>query len=159
MIRRHRSRNRVAAAVLALSAATLLTACGAGQDANTTVAYSPTNGAFGAVGPITVSNVVVVIDAGGAEVYGSLADNSGVPEALIGVAVSGADPVTLSDGVVLIDGNSAIQLGAGGTVRAFVHNLTIPVGHLVDVTLKFRDSGQITLTTLVQTLENLKAGA
>ncbi len=158
VIRSSRRRRSSVAAVLALTAAVALTACGAGQSANTTVVYSPTNGAIGTLGPITMSNIVVVSDAAGAEVYGSLADTGGQPDALTGVSVSGADPVTLDGGTIEVPGSGAVLLGPSGS-RVLVHNLTVPVGNLVAVTLQFRDAGHITLTTLVSSAENLRAGA
>ncbi|MGZ4631854.1 MAG: copper chaperone PCu(A)C [Actinomycetes bacterium] len=141
-----------------MTATAVLTACGAGQTANTTTLYSPTSGAVGQVGPVAISNIIVVVDASGAEVYGGLANNGGQPDALTALSVSDADPVSLSDGIVEIPAGGSVLLGPGGT-RAFVHNLQVPAGHLVNVTLQLRDAGHVTLTTLVSTQENLRAGS
>jgi hypothetical protein len=140
-----------AALVLALSG------CGAGQEAETNLPYDPA-GSITQVGEVHVMNVVIVAsdDGASAEVVAGLVTN-GDPDALVGVTVSDADPVTL-DAPIAVPRYTNVSLGPEGN-RVFVHGLGGKLGHVVRVTFAFRDAGEGSVDALVSTEEDVRAGA
>lgn len=137
-----------------------LTGCGSGIFAQTSQPYSPTQGSTTEIGPIHVTDVVVIASADGdlAEVHAAFVNNDEVPDALTGVAVSDSSPVTLPDGPVVVRQYENVVIGPGGT-RVFVHDMKGKVGEVARVTFTFRDAGEATVDAIIADEQDLVAGS
>ncbi len=153
-----RTRTAVAVALLAL---TSLSGCAAGFNAATNRPYTPTNGAIASVGDIRVRSVVIVGNdngSGQADLIAVLVNNGTTDDALTGITVEGADPVQVPGGSLNIPPQVTVPIGPDSTNRVLLEKLTATPGHLVKVTLAFRDAGIASLTVLVMTPAGLVSG-
>ena len=153
---------RTGIALLSLTLALSLTACGAGFNASTRQVKQVTDGVEGAVtsdgNNIKVRNVLVVETAEGAGVLiGTVVNNQPTEDALLGVAINGV--VATVTGTNSLPQNSPISFeGAMANAKAVVPVLNAKAGTHVQVTMFFARAGEITVSTLVRAQSDTYAG-
>jgi hypothetical protein len=145
-------------ALVLASSLILLTACGAGQNAQTAQPYTPVDGVQGATSSIQVRNVVVVTNAAGDGILSAtLVDQtdatalaSGSPDRLTGVLVGGK-AATLTPAAPTLPVNSPITFsGPASNATAVVKALGAKAGTNISVTFTFEVAGDLTVTALVR---------
>jgi copper(I)-binding protein len=153
---------RTGIALMSLTLALSLTACGAGFNASTRQVKQVTDGVEGAVtsdgNNIKVRNVLVVETAEGAGVLiGTVVNNQPTEDALLGVAINGV--VATVTGTNSLPQNSPISFeGAMANAKAVVPVLNAKAGTHVQVTMFFARAGEITVSTLVRAQSDTYAG-
>jgi copper(I)-binding protein len=162
-----RPANRVRSACLAGAAAVtiigLTAGCGAGFTA-ASLSVQP-NAAAGAVGPIKVNNVWVVVDpaTGNAEVIGSVANEGDSQDQLTGVQASGraataqaptstgiAPGAPIGGGAVPVGSRQAVSFGLPGDPSLEIIGATFKPGDLSPVTFTFANAGSVTVNAQVE---------
>ncbi len=170
-----RSARRVAlVAVTAVLVGLGASGCAAGFNATTSKPYAPSNGSVASIGNLRIRNVVIVQSpdgsqsqlyasvvsiGGGPDGYGTVAgtDVSPAPDALTGIAVTGAAPVAIPGGSITIPPGTKIDLGPSGT-QIILNNFTVKLGDIANVTLSFATAGTVTVSALVMTPTGLVSG-
>ncbi|MFG2695151.1 DUF461 domain-containing protein [Kitasatospora sp. NPDC048407] len=158
-----RSLRRGAAAALVLAAIVPLSACAAGNDADT-LQIKPDNAATSIDNSVKLNNIVVVAPAGSAGEYtGPVAVTANIANTapkddlvLTGVKVGGS-AATLTDEngaqvsqIVIHAGESVLIGGKGGAALAQVPNAKVTVGGYNDTTFTFKSAGDVSANANVQ---------
>lgn len=145
-------------ALVLVSSLLLLTACGAGQNAQTAQLYTPTDGVQGESSSIQVRNVVVVANAAGDGILSAtLVDPSdattttfGAPDRLTGVIINNK-AATLTPAAPTLQVNAPVNFsGPASNASAVVTALGVKPGANVTVTFSFEIAGDLTVTALVR---------
>jgi len=147
-----RTATALAGALLALGS---LSGCAAGFNAATNKPYTPTNGSIVNVGKMAVRSVVVVGNENGsgqADLIAVFVNTGQVPDALTGITVQGADPVTVPGGTL------NLPIGPDQPNRVLLEKLQATPGQLVKIVMTFRDAGTAEVTALVMTPTGLVSG-
>ena len=145
-------------ALVLASSLLLLTACGAGQNAQTAQPYTPTDGVQGESSSIQIRNVVVVANAAGDGILSAtLVDQSadttstfGAPDRLTGVIINGK-AATLTPAAPTLQVNTPVTFaGPASNASAVVAAVGVKPGSNVSVTFSFEIAGDVTVTALVR---------
>ena len=153
---------RTGIALMSLTLAFSLTACGAGFNASTRQVKQVTDGVEGAItsdgNKIKLLNVLVVETAEGAGVLvATVVNDLPVEDALLGVAINGV--VATVTGTNSLPLNSPISFeGATANAKAVVPVLKAKAGAHVQVTMFFAHAGHITVLALVRAQSDTYAG-
>ena len=144
---------RTGIAVLSLTLALSLTACGAGFNASTRQVKQVTDGVEGTISTndnlVKAVNILVVATNDGAGVLvGTIINSRPTEDALLGVAINGV--------VATVTGNSSLKQnspitfeGDSANAKAVVPELNLKAGTHVQVTMFFARAGELTVSTLV----------
>ncbi len=144
---------RTGIAVLSITLALSLTACGAGFNASTRQVKQVTDGVEGTISTndnlVKAVNIVVVATNDGAGVLvGTIINSRPTEDALLGVAINGV--------VATVTGNSSLKQnspitfeGDSANAKAVVPALNLKAGTHVQVTMFFARAGELTVSTLV----------
>ena len=144
---------RTGIAVLSLTLALSLTACGAGFNASTRQVKQVTDGVEGTISTndnlVKAVNILVVATNDGAGVLvGTIINSRPTEDALLGVAINGV--------VATVTGNSSLKQnspitfeGDSANAKAVVPALNLKAGTHVQVTMFFARAGELTVSTLV----------
>jgi len=144
---------RTGIAVLSLTLALSLTACGAGFNASTRQVKQVTDGVERTISTndnlVKAVNVLVVATNDGAGVLvGTIINSRPTEDALLGVAINGV--------VATVTGNSSLKQnspitfeGDSANAKAVVPALNLKAGTHVQVTMFFARAGELTVSTLV----------
>ena len=144
---------RTGIAVLSLTLALSLTACGAGFNASTRQVNQVTDGVEGTISTndnlVKAVNILVVATNDGAGVLvGTIINSRPTEDALLGVAINGV--------VATVTGNSSLKQnspitfeGDSANAKAVVPALNLKAGTHVQVTMFFARAGELTVSTLV----------
>ena len=144
---------RTGIAVLSITLALSLTACGAGFNASTRQVKQVTDGVEGTISTndnlVKAVNVLVVATNDGAGVLvGTIINSRPTEDALLGVAINGV--------VATVTGNSSLKQnspitfeGDSANAKAVVPALNLKAGTHVQVTMFFARAGELTVSTLV----------
>ena len=154
-----RTRHR-AVVVSALAAVLMLalSACGAGQSANTARPYQPSVGTDAVIGKIWINNTVVVTDGNIPELATVIVNQGRVPDTLESLQITGATAVDLPQAGVDIPPVNFVTFGPDGQQRVLMSSLEAGLGQLVTVTFFFRVAGSVSVSAIVTTPNNLSAG-
>ena len=145
-------------ALVLVSSLLLLTACGAGRNAQTAQMYTPTDGVQGESSTIQVRNVVVVSNAAGDGILSAtLVDPSdattttfGVPDRLTGVVINNK-AANLTPAAPTLPVNAPVNFsGPASNASAVVTALGVKPGANVTVTFSFEIAGDLTVNALVR---------
>ena len=153
---------RTGIALMSLTLALTLTACGAGFNASTRQVKQVADGVEGAItsesNSIKLRNVLVVETAEGAGVLvATVVNNQPVEDALLGVAINGV--VATVTGANALPQNSPSSFeGAVANSKAVVPALNAKAGTHVRVTMFFARAGEITVLALVRDQSDTYAG-
>lgn len=153
---------RTGIALMSLTLALSLTACGAGFNASTRQVKQVTDGVEGAItsdgNNIKVRNVLVIETAEGAGVLiATVVNDQPTEDALLGIAINGV--VAVVTGTNSLPQNSPISFeGAAANAKAVVPVLNAKAGTHVQVTMFFAHAGEITVSTLVRAQSDTYAG-
>ena len=153
---------RTGIALMSLTLALSLTACGAGFNASTRQVKQVTDGVEGAVtsdgNNIKVLNVLVVETVEGAGVLvATVVNNQPAEDALLGVAINGV--VATVTGTNSLPQNSPIFFeGDTANAKAVVPALNAKAGAHVQVTMFFAHAGELTVLALVRAQSDTYAG-
>jgi len=153
-----RTATALAGALLALGS---LSGCAAGFNAATNKPYTPTNGSIVNVGKMAVRSVVVVGNENGsgqADLIAVFVNTGQVPDALTGITVQGADPVTVPGGTLNLPPMVNVPIGPDQPNRVLLEKLQATPGQLVKIVMTFRDAGTAEVTALVMTPTGLVSG-
>jgi len=144
---------RTGIAVLSLTLALSLTACGAGFNASTRQVKQVTDGVERTISTndnlVKAVNILVVATNDGAGVLvGTIINSRPTEDALLGVAINGV--------VATVTGNSSLKQnspitfeGDSANAKAVVPALNLKAGTHVQVTMFFARAGELTVSTLV----------
>jgi copper(I)-binding protein len=144
---------RTGIAVLSITLALSLTACGAGFNASTRQVKQVTDGVEGTISTndnlVKAVNILVVATNDGAGVLvGTIINSRPTEDALLGVAINGV--------VATVTGNSSLKQnspitfeGDSANAKAVVPALNLKAGTHVQVTMFFARAGELTVSTLV----------
>ncbi|MGX4738140.1 DUF461 domain-containing protein [Kitasatospora griseola] len=158
-----RSLRRGAAAALVLAAIVPLSACAAGNDADT-LQIKPDNAATSIDNSVKLNNIVVVAPEGSAGEYaGPVAVTANIANiapkddlVLTGIKV-GSTSATLTDEngaqvsqIVIHAGESVLLGGKGGAANAQVPNAKVSVGGYTPTTFTFKSAGEVSANANVQ---------
>jgi copper(I)-binding protein len=144
---------RTGIAVLSITLALSLTACGAGFNASTRQVKQVTDGVEGTISTndnlVKAVNILVVATNDGAGVLvGTIINSRPTEDALLGVAINGV--------VATVTGNSSLKQnspitfeGDSANAKAVVPALNLKAGTHVQVTMFFARAGELTVPTLV----------
>jgi hypothetical protein len=155
--RRTRRRGAVASALFVVLALAL-TACGAGQSANTARPYQPSLGSDAVVGKIWINDTVVVTDGNIPELATVIVNQGRVPDTLESLQITGTTSVAVPQGGVDIPPTNFVTFGPAGQQRILIDSLQAGLGQLVTVTYFFRVAGSVSVSAIVTTPNNLFAG-
>ena len=153
---------RIVIALLTITLAFSLTACGAGFNASTRQVSQVTDGVEGAIktagNNIKLANVLVVETPEGAGVLVGTVVNSLLDEdALLGVRINGV--VANVTGTNTLAQNVPIRFeGESANAKAVVPVLSAKAGSHVQVTMFFAHAGEITLLAIVRDQRDTYAG-
>jgi hypothetical protein len=134
----------------AAALAVTLSACGAGFDAGTNQVRRVTNGSDGNVGSVAVRNLLLLQDGASpptTSLTGAFVDNSDQIDQLTGVQVAEAGAITLDP--ITVPARGIVTPGSGDHPAINVPDATFRPGRNIDVTLTFKNSGQLTMSVLV----------
>ena len=144
---------RTGIAVLSITLALSLTACGAGFNASTRQVKQVTDGVEGTISTndnlVKAVNILVVATNDGAGVLvGTIINSRPTEDALLGVAINGV--------VATVTGNSSLKQnspitfeGDSANAKAVVPALNLKAGTHVQVTMFFARAGELTVSTLI----------
>ena len=144
---------RTGIAVLSLTLALSLTACGAGFNASTRQVKQVTDGVERTISTndnlVKAVNILVVATNDGAGVLvGTIINSRPTEDALLGIAINGV--------VATVTGNSSLKQnspitfeGDSANAKAVVPALNLKAGTHVQVTMFFARAGELTVSTLV----------
>ena len=153
---------RIVIALLTITLAFSLTACGAGFNASTRQVSQVTDGVEGAIktagNNIKLAGVLIVETPGGAGVLVGTVVNSLLDEdALLGVRINGV--VANVTGADTLAQNAPIRFeGESANAKAVVPVLNAKAGSHVQVTMFFAHAGEITLLAIVRDQRDTYAG-
>jgi hypothetical protein len=149
----HRLRLPIAAAAAAL---VVLSGCGAGQSAQTSQPYNPSDGRninipedAGFDDPyMAVRNALVVSDGGAASITVTLVNN-GLETDVLNEAKIGDQTAVFVGGPVEIAPDQKVAIGGGSERVALVQDGGVKPGDWTELTLTFANAGSTTLDVLV----------
>jgi len=153
---------RAGAAAVALAATVAISGCQAGFQAQTSRPYNPTNGQSvnipaspGYYEPyVALRSFAVVTDPSGRSVLvGKVINKTSQPDALLSVT-AGSSAAKLPSAGVAIGPQQSVSFGIPSGPTATWSSLGTPVGHFVNVTLSFQNSGDVTMRALVMANRN-----
>ncbi|TRZ56727.1 MAG: hypothetical protein D4S00_03920 [Streptomycetaceae bacterium] len=153
---------RTGIALMALTLALSLTACGAGFNASTRQVKQVTDGVESSITTngnlIKLLNVLVVETADGTGVLvGTIVNDHPTEDALLGVAINGV--VTKITGTSTLAQNLPIRFeGPSANAKAVAPALNATVGSHVSVSMFFAQAGEITVTAIVRDQSDVYAG-
>ena len=129
---------------------TVVTGCGAGQNAVTRNFKQVTDGVEGQSAEIRLRNVLVVKTAtNDAVLVGPLVSWSDEPDAITGISINNI-PATLSEGRFdLVKNKPVIFVGDSANADAYIPGLNKVAGERIPVTFNFTTAAPITLDALV----------
>jgi hypothetical protein len=143
---------------LAAAASTLLvlSGCAAGQEAETSQSYNPTDGRNVNVPAdaafdddyIAVRNAIVVSDGGPASITVTLINNGAEAELLSEARIGDQTAVFVGGPVELVPGQS-VRIGGGSGRIALVEAGGVEPGDWTELTLTFSRAGSVTIDVLV----------
>ena len=142
------TRLKILAAVLIIS--TVVTGCGAGQNAATRNFKQVTDGVEAQSAEIRLRNVLIVKTAtNDAVLVGTLVSWSDEPDAITGISINNI-PATLSAGSFeLVKNKPVIFVGDSANADAYIPGLSKVAGERIPVTFNFATAAPITLDALV----------
>lgn len=143
-----------AARILAATALTLVvTGCGAGFDAGTTVQKTVSAGAYGAAESIAAQNVVLVRGEGEtASLIATFVNSAPTDDVLTAVIVNDPRPSAITSttgGAIPIPARSTTKVGFDGGERVLLEGFNPPASAFVPVLLSFEVAGDIPLDVLI----------
>lgn len=153
---------RTGIALMTLTLALSLTACGAGFNASTRQVKQVTDGVEGSIttngNMIKLLNILVVETADGTGVLvGTIINSQTSEDALLGVAINGV--VSKITGTNTLPQNSPIHFeGASANAKATAPALKVKAGSHVPVTMFFAHAGEITVLAIVRDQRDTYAG-
>ena len=129
---------------------TVVTGCGAGQNAVTRNFKQVTDGVEAQSAEIRLRNVLIVkTDANDAVLVGTLVSWSDEPDAITGISISNT-PATLSAPIFdLVKNKPVIFVGDSANADAYIPGLSKGAGERIPVTFNFTTAAPITLDALV----------
>ena len=129
---------------------TVVTSCGAGQNAVTRNFKQVTDGVEGQSAEIRLRNVLIVKTAtNDAVLVGTLVSWSDEPDAITGISINNI-PATLSEGRFdLVKNKPVIFVGDSANADAYIPGLNKVAGERIPVTFNFTTAAPITLDALV----------
>ena len=135
-------------AVLIIS--TVVTGCGAGQNAATRNFKQVTDGVEAQSAEIRLRNVLIVnTDANDAVLVGTLVSWSDEPDAITGISINNT-PATLSAGSFdLIKNKPVIFVGDSANADAYIPGLNKVAGERIPVTFNFATAAPVTVDALI----------
>lgn len=153
---------RTGIALITLTLALSLTACGAGFNASTRHIKQVSDGVEGSISndgnDIKVVNVLIVETTEGAGVLiGTVVNSLPAEDALLGVAINGV-VATVTGKTSLVYNEPITFEGEVANAKAVVPTLNAKAGSNVQVTMFFAQAGEITLTALVRSQSDRYAG-
>ena len=142
------TRLKTLAAVLIIS--TVVTGCGAGQNAATRNFKQVTDGVEAQSAEIRLRNVLIVkTDANDAVLVGTLVSWSDTPDAIAGISINNI-PATLSAGSFdLVKNKPVIFVGDSANADAYIPGLSKVAGERIPVTFTFATAAPVTVDALV----------
>jgi hypothetical protein len=136
----------------------LLTGCGAGQGAQTSVAYMPVDGVQGASADVKVRNVVLVDINGTLVLVGTAVTSAESADRITGVLINGA-PMSISPAAPVLENGTPVTFGGqSATANALLTSATLRPGQHAKVTFTFESAGDIEVTALVRQNDEEFAG-
>jgi hypothetical protein len=153
---------RTGIALITLTLALSLTACGAGFNASTRNFKQVSDGVEGSISTdsnnIKVVNVLIIETTEGAGVLvGTVVNSLPAEDALLGVAINGV-VATVTGKTSLVQNEPVTFEGEVANAKAVVPALNAKAGSNVQVTMFFANAGEITLTALVRFQSDRYAG-
>jgi copper(I)-binding protein len=153
-------RRSLLAGAIALLAVPALAGCEAGLNAPTLEFHNAAAGATATADGIKISNAFVLAAPSGSSLpagssaglfLGLFNNNTVTEDTLLSVSTSAATSTTITDGSVTVPANSGVNL-TGPSPRIVLNGLTAPLsgGQSINVTLTFRNAGQVTLPVPVE---------
>ena len=129
---------------------TVVTGCGAGQNAVTRNFKQVTDGVEGQSAEIRLRNVLIVKTAtNDAVLVGTLVSWSDEPDAITGISINNI-PATLSEGRFdLVKNKPVIFVGDSANADAYIPGLNKVAGERIPVTFNFATAAPVTLDALV----------
>ncbi len=153
---------RIGIALLTFTLAVLLSACGAGLNAETRQIKQVTDGVEGAISTdqyeIKVRNLLVVetVEKAGV-IVGTIVNTADTDDALLGLAVN-AQVATITGTTTLAKNTPVIFEGESANAKAVIPFLEVVAGQNVTITLFFARAGELTLNAVVRDQRDDYAG-
>ncbi len=149
-------------ALLIISTALSLTACGAGNNASTRQVNQVTDGVEAAINTdgnkIKLVNMLVVTTAEGAGVLvGTIINELPTEDALLGITING-QLATITGKNVLAQNAPIIFEGSSANSKAVVKTLGAIAGAHVEISLFFAHAGQVNLLAIIRDQRDTYAG-
>lgn len=146
---------RLAALLAAVGAATALTGCGTGINAQTHDWYDATDGVNNSVEAtldgMAVRSVVVVSDGTDATVVGTFVNTSSETDGVAGITVDGQTATITGD--LDVEPGASVRLGPPGEARAQVDGAGLQPGGTTPVEITFESAPSATLTAVVRSAD------
>lgn len=145
-----KSKKLITSLISVLVLSTLLTGCGAGQNASTRLIKQVTDGVEGQANEIRIRNLLVVKQEDGAGVLiGTLVNWSDEADAITSITIEGQAAIITAKTLELKKNAPVIFVGDSANADAYVAQLNDVVGHRIPVVINFAKASPITLDALI----------
>ena len=145
-----KSKKLIASLISVFVISTLLTGCGAGQNASTRLIKQVTDGVEGQANEVRIRNLLVVKQEDGAGVLvGTLVNWSDEADAITSITIEGQEAIISAKTLDLKKNAPVIFVGDSANADAFVAQLNDVVGHRIPVVINFAKASPITLDALI----------
>ena len=145
-----KSKKLISSLISVFVLSTLLTGCGAGQNASTRLIKQVTDGVEGQANEIRIRNLLVVKQEDGAGVLiGTLVNWSDEADAITSITIEGQAAIITAKTLELKKNAPVIFVGDSANADAYVAQLNDVVGHRIPVVFNFAKASPITLDALI----------
>lgn len=145
-----KSKKLIASLISVFVISTLLTGCGAGQNASTRLIKQVTDGVEGQANEVRIRNLLVVKQEDGAGVLvGTLVNWSDEADAITSITIEGQEAIISAKSLELKKNTPVIFVGDSANADAYVAQLNDVVGHRIPVVINFAKASPITLDALI----------
>ena len=145
-----KSKKLISSLISVFVLSTLLTGCGAGQNASTRLIKQVTDGVEGQANEIRIRNLLVVKQEDGAGVLiGTLVNWSDEADAITSITIEGQAAIITAKTLELKKNAPVIFVGDSANADAYVAQLNDVVGHRIPVVINFAKASPITLDALI----------
>ena len=145
-----KSKKLIASLISVFVISTLLTGCGAGQNASTRLIKQVTDGVEGQANEVRIRNLLVVKQEDGAGVLvGTLVNWSDEADAITSITIEGQEAIISAKTLDLKKNAPVIFVGDSANADAYVAQLNDVVGHRIPVVINFAKASPITLDALI----------
>ena len=145
-----KSKKLISSLISVFVLSTLLTGCGAGQNASTRLIKQVTDGVEGQANEIRIRNLLVVKQEDGAGVLiATLVNWSDEADAITSITIEGQAAIITAKTLELKKNAPVIFVGDSANADAYVAQLNDVVGHRIPVVINFAKASPITLDALI----------